>query len=148
MNTEEMKELLEELLQSVRRFNTNSLYQQLGSTEERQKCRETADRAWETLESLFKDEPELSLEYVSRDEEGAETAILAQLERWALIGLAHRPGGSNSLQYSVISGDIDECKHQLDTLTADSPGSNRPALWPFIKLIRFSKPSSSAWIFF
>ncbi|KAL4891702.1 hypothetical protein BDV59DRAFT_181582 [Aspergillus ambiguus] len=136
MNTDEMNELLEELLQSVRQYNTDSLYRQIDSTVERQKCKDTADRAWVTLESLFTDEPELSLEYVSRDEEGAETEILAQLQRWALINLAHRPGGRNSLQYSITCGDLDECKHQLDTLTADSPGSNRPAQWAFIKLLR------------
>ncbi|KAA8643996.1 uncharacterized protein ATNIH1004_008192 [Aspergillus tanneri] len=107
MNTKEMKELLEELLQS------------------------------EKLESLFKNELEMSLEYLSRDEEGAETAILEQLQRWALIGLAHRAGGPNSLQYSIISGDMDECKQQLDTLTADL-SSTRPALWPFIKLVKLS----------
>ncbi|PLN80725.1 hypothetical protein BDW42DRAFT_170368 [Aspergillus taichungensis] len=136
MNSDEVKELLEELLQSVRQFHTDSLYQQLRSAEEQASCREKSDRAWEALESLFNNEPEMSLEYVSRDEEGAELAILNQLERWALLGSAHRPGGPNSLEYTAVCTCLDECKQQLDTLTADSPEGNRPALWPFIKLIK------------
>lgn len=136
MNPDEVKELLEELLQSVRQFYTHSLYQQLRSAEERASCREKSDRAWEALESLFKNEAEMSLEYVSREEEGAELAILNQLERWALLGSAHRPGGPNNLEHTVVCACLDECKQQLDLLTADSPEGNRPALWPFIKLIR------------
>lgn len=137
MNSDKIKELLKELLQSVRQFHTNSLYQQLASAEEQASCREKSDRAWEALESLFKNEPDMSLEYISRDEEGAEMAILNQLERWALLGSAHRPGGPNELEYKVKCAGLDECKQQLDFLTADSPGGNRPALWPFIKLIRY-----------
>lgn len=137
MSSDEVKELLEELLQNVRQFHTDSLYQQLRSAEEQASCREKSDRAWEALESLFKNEPEMSLEYLSRDEEGAELAILNQLERWALLGSAHRPGGPNNLEYEVKCACLDECKQQLDILTADSPEGNRPALWPFIKLIRY-----------
>ncbi|KAJ5950769.1 uncharacterized protein N7479_009182 [Penicillium vulpinum] len=136
MTTQEMKELLEELLSSFRDFHITSSFQELKSQEEQHKCRDSADRAWETFQSLFSNQPRLTMEFLSDDSDGAESTLLAELERWAYAGLALRPGGSDALEYSAIAGNLKECKDTLDLLTASSMGDGKPALWPFVKLIR------------
>jgi hypothetical protein len=137
MTSEEMKELLNELLTMFRQFHVNRFFRDLQSQEERQKCRNEAVRAWETLESLFNNQQELTMEHLSKDYDGAHSAILAQLERWASADLALRPGGLDG--YSAIAGDIENCRDILDMLTASNIGNGKPAIWPFIKLIKLVK---------
>lgn len=136
MTSEEMKELLNELLTMFRQFHVNRLFRDLDSQEQQQNCRHEAVRAWETFESLFNNQPALTMEQLSKDYDGAHSAILAQLERWASANLALRPGGLDALEYSAIAGDIEECRDILDMLTASNVGNGKPAIWPFIKLIR------------
>jgi hypothetical protein len=138
MTPEEMKELLNELLTMFRRFHVNRFFRDLHlqPQEEQQKCRHEAVRAWETFESLFNNQPALTKEHLSEDYDGAHSAILAQLERWASADLVLRPGGLDALGYSAIAGDIEECRNILDMLTASNIGNGKPAIWPFIKLIR------------
>ncbi|KAJ6125737.1 hypothetical protein N7523_003357 [Penicillium sp. IBT 18751x] len=136
MTSEEMKDLLNELLTMFRQFHVNRFFRDLQSQEEQQKCRDGAVRAWETFESLFNNQAALTMEHLSKDYDGAHSAILAQLERWASAGLALRPGGLDALGYSAIAGDIEECRDILDMLTASNIGNVKPAIWPFIKLIR------------
>ncbi|OQD91133.1 hypothetical protein PENANT_c001G02645 [Penicillium antarcticum] len=136
MNTEEMRELLEHLLLDFRKFYVSSIYRELQTTEEQRKCQDAAVKSWETLQSLFKTQPSLTIEFLSDVAEGAHAQILTMLERWAYAGLTNRQGGSDALEYSVIAGDIEECKSILDHLAADNPEGGGPALWPFIKLIR------------
>ncbi|KAJ5212368.1 uncharacterized protein N7498_004014 [Penicillium cinerascens] len=136
MTSEEMKELLNELLTMFRQFYVDRFFRDLHSHEEKQKCRGEAVRAWETFESLFNNQPALTKEHLSKDYDGAHSDILAQLERWASAGLVLRPGGLDALGYSAIAGDIEECRDILDMLTATNIGNSKPAIWPFIKLIR------------
>ncbi|KGO42065.1 hypothetical protein PEX1_069780 [Penicillium expansum] len=136
MTAQEMKELLDELLSSFRRFHVTSSFQELKSQEEQHSCRDAADRAWETFRSLFSTQPRLTMEFLSADFDGAYPELLEQLERWAYAGLTLRPGGPDALEHSVIAGDLTECKESLDLLTANNMNDGRPALWPFIKLIR------------
>lgn len=151
MTAQEMKELLDELLSSFRRFHVTSSFQELKSQEEQHSCRDAADRAWETFRSLFSTQPRLTMEFLSADFDGAYPELLEQLERWAYAGLTLRPGGPDALEHSVIAGDLTECKESLDLLTANNMNDGRPALWPFIKLIRFvgisSKKGSSLMLF-
>ncbi|KAJ5567903.1 hypothetical protein N7450_010389 [Penicillium hetheringtonii] len=136
MTSAEMKELLNELLTSFRRFHVNRFFRDLQTQKDQQKCRDEAGKAWETLESLFNNQPALTMEHLSQDYDGAHSAILAQLERWASADLALRPGGLDALEYSAIAGEIEECRDILDMLTASNIESGKPAIWPFIKLIR------------
>ncbi|KAJ5788562.1 hypothetical protein N7457_003552 [Penicillium paradoxum] len=136
MNKEEMTELIDELLVNFRQFYVSSIFRELKTTEEQQNCRDAAAKAWESLQSLFKDQPELTIEFLSDETDGARSDTLAQLEQWASAGLAHRQGGSDALEYSATAGDIEECQSTLDQLAADSSEAGGPALWPFIKLIR------------
>lgn len=139
MTSAEMKELLNELLTSFRRFHVNRFFRDLQTQKDQQKCRDEAGKAWETLESLFNNQPALTMEHLSQDYDGAHSAILAQLERWASADLALRPGGLDALEYSAIAGEIEECRDILDMLTASNIESGKPAIWPFIKLIRSVK---------
>ncbi|KAJ5424831.1 hypothetical protein N7445_010804 [Penicillium cf. griseofulvum] len=136
MNKEERGNLLEHLLLDFRKFYVSSLYREVLTIEEQRKCQGAAVKSWETLHSLFKTQPRLTIEFLSDESEGAHSEILALLEGWAYAGLINRRGGSDALEYSVIAGDVEECKSILDHLAADNPEGGGPALWPFIKLIR------------
>lgn len=136
MSSEEMKDLLGELLTIFRQSRVIRFRLEL-NTQDQNKCEAQAEKAWETLHSLFSDQPGLTIEHLSEDYEGAHSSLLAQLERWASAGLAHRPGGLDATEYSVIAGDIEECRDTLDMLTGSNSPEGRPAFWPFIKLIRF-----------
>lgn len=137
MNPEEMKGLLGELLTTFRQFHVLRFFQELKSQEEQQRCRDQAERAWGTIQSLFIEQPGLTMEHLSQDSDEAHSVLLTQLERWASAGVALRPGALDALEYSVVAGCIEECRDILDMLTASNSGNGRPALWPFIKLIRF-----------
>ncbi|KAL6231006.1 hypothetical protein BDW75DRAFT_233955 [Aspergillus navahoensis] len=78
-----------------------------------------ARRAWDTLLSLFPNQPELDLDFVSQEGEHAVEPIITRLEEWAMAGQESRPGGRESLQYSVVANHADECM-ELDDLVADS----------------------------
>lgn len=142
MTTAEMKELLEELLSNFRQFYVPSAYREVEGEEARRQCRDAAERAWETFQSLFSSQARLTVEFLSEDKDEAHEEILYELERWAYAGLTHRPGGTDALDYSAVAGDQRECKDLLDMLTSNHQRGNHPAFWPFIKLIRFVLLSS------
>jgi hypothetical protein len=134
MNEDEVNDLLEELLRSIRRATIQTDRSLIG--EENWELYETIGRkSHETIEAIFSDRSDLTIEYLSRP--GAELEILQELRQSAMDRLTFRPGGSSSLKYSVVAGDLETCKDELDSLTNDPEDSNAPALWPFIKLIRF-----------
>ncbi|KAK9586859.1 hypothetical protein V6Z92_005793 [Aspergillus fumigatus] len=131
MDHAEIRELLEELLSSVRKYYTDA-YREVRDATEQEDIKAAARRAWDTLLSLFPNQPALDLDFLSRDGEDAVESIVTTLEEWARAGLDHRPGGRDSLRYSVVARHADECMEQLDYLTADSREGDRPALWPFV----------------
>ncbi|KAL3441007.1 hypothetical protein BJX65DRAFT_289514 [Aspergillus insuetus] len=135
MDNVEIVELLEELLSAVRKYYTGA-YREVSEPEEQENIRGTARRAWETLLSLFPDQPELDLDFVSQEGENMVEPIISRLVEWAVVQQDSRPGGRNSLQYSVVANHADECMEQLDNLTANCRDRSKPAWWPFIKLIR------------
>ncbi|KEY81759.1 hypothetical protein BA78_0249 [Aspergillus fumigatus] len=136
MDHAEIRELLEELLSSVRKYYTDA-YREVRDATEQEDIKAAARRAWDTLLSLFPNQPALDLDFLSRDGEDAVESIVTTLEEWARAGLDHRPGGRDSLRYSVVARHADECMEQLDYLTADSREGDWPALWPFVNVIRF-----------
>jgi hypothetical protein len=135
MDNTEIRELLEELLANVRKYYTDA-YREVRDATEQEDIKAAAKRAWDTLLSLFPNQPALDLDFVSRDGEDAVESIVTTLEEWAMAGLDHRPGGRDSLRYSAVARHADECMEQLDNLMADAREGDRPALWPFVKLIR------------
>ncbi|PIG85793.1 hypothetical protein AARAC_011290 [Aspergillus arachidicola] len=134
MDEEEVKELLEELVQSFRLYYTD-LYREVTSIEEQERIRDRSTRAWSTLNSLFRDQPELTHEFLSDQADGALSGILERLKDWAAQSCTRRPGGA-ALQHTIIPGNVQECRSHLDMLTMDPRGESEVAIWPFIKLIR------------
>ncbi|KAJ5974022.1 hypothetical protein N7481_011232 [Penicillium waksmanii] len=121
MGENEVNGLLEELLQSIRRAAIPT------------------DRnivAGESWAEQFSNWPDLTIEFFARPGAETEIEILQGLKALALDRLTFRPGGSSSLQYTVVADDLESCKDTLDSLTDSLEDSNTPALWPFIKLIR------------
>ncbi|KAJ5657468.1 uncharacterized protein N7484_001117 [Penicillium longicatenatum] len=136
MSPTEITELLEELLRSFRVYCCQSSFSELSSIEEQEKLRNASSRAEETLESLFQSQPGWNREFLADETEGAEAVILAQLKEWAHNAVSLRPGGQDSLVYTVTAKNLQRCTIELDYLAADCHEDGQPALWPFIRLIR------------
>ncbi|KAL2813782.1 hypothetical protein BDW59DRAFT_178151 [Aspergillus cavernicola] len=134
MDRNEIRELLEELVSSVRKYHTDA-FQEVTESEQGS-IETTATRALETLSSLFPNQPDLGLEFLSRQGEDAYQTIILRLEEWVIAALESRPGGQGSLRYSEVAENAEVCMQLLDILTADGGSGVRTALWPFIKLIR------------
>ncbi|KAB8270563.1 hypothetical protein BDV30DRAFT_228831 [Aspergillus minisclerotigenes] len=134
MDEEEVNELLEELVQSFRMYYTD-FYREVTGVEEQERIRDGSTRAWSTLNSLFRDQPELTHQFLSDQTDGALSRILAQLKDWAAQSCTRRPGGA-ALQHTIIPGNVQECSSHLDMLTMDPRDESEAAIWPFIKLIR------------
>ncbi|KAJ5813614.1 uncharacterized protein N7503_000364 [Penicillium pulvis] len=136
MNSEEIRELLEELLRSFRLYRCESSFNDIGSIDEKESLMDAADRAEGTLKSLFESQPDWGLDFLRDESEGAEKAILVKLEGWALAEVSRRPGSHDSLVYTVVSDNLKGCIEQLDYLAADSHTGGGPVFWPFTKLLR------------
>ncbi|UDD59534.1 hypothetical protein AFCA_006956 [Aspergillus flavus] len=137
MDEEEVNELLEELVQSFRMYYTD-FYRDVTGVEEQERIRDGSTRAWSTLNSLFRDQPELTHQFLSDQTDGALSRILAQLKDWAAQSCTRRPGGA-ALQHTIIPGNVQECSSHLDMLTMDPRDESEAAIWPFIKLIRLDR---------
>ncbi|BDD63570.1 hypothetical protein MAP00_008444 [Monascus purpureus] len=139
MNAEEVRELLEELLQSFRMFSSDLFREEEDnsnvSVEEMNQIRERSERAWSTLKSMFRDRPDLTREFLCEQGDGALSRIVETLKEWADSSIMQRPGGA-SLQHTIIARNCEECKSELDSLTMDPSDDGQIAVWPFIKLIR------------
>ncbi|CEO60698.1 hypothetical protein PMG11_05280 [Penicillium brasilianum] len=132
MKEAEVNELLEELLRSIRRAAVPT-ERSIIAEENWPQYEAIGKMSHETIQAIFRDRPDLTIEYLAR---GAEDEILQELKQLAMDRLTFRPGGLSSLNYSVVAGDLERCKDELDRLTSDSEDNNEHALWPFIKLIR------------
>ncbi|KAL4906823.1 hypothetical protein BDW74DRAFT_176430 [Aspergillus multicolor] len=139
MSATERKELLQELIKDYRMHHTRVFREEFQgqlSEQEIERIMRLSERAWRTLKSLFSNEADMTEEFLSNDAPHAEEAILTQFEEWALAGLDHRPGGREALRHRIEARDIDDCREVIDMLTVASREPNRPAIWPFVKLIR------------
>ncbi|KAL5050864.1 hypothetical protein BDW71DRAFT_107560 [Aspergillus fruticulosus] len=135
MDNSEIRELFEELLSNVRRYYTDA-YREVTEVEEQQSIRTAATKAWDTFRSLFPNQPELDLDFLSRDGEDAAESIVSTLVEWAIARLDNQPGGRDRLEEPRVASHADECMDLLDSLTTDHSGGGGTALWPFVKLIR------------
>ncbi|GLA14395.1 hypothetical protein AnigIFM62618_000774 [Aspergillus niger] len=135
MDEDEICELLEELLSSIRKYYTEA-FREVRTSEEQENIKVAAKRAWDTLRSLFPHEQELDIDFLAQEGDEAVATIMTALLQWAMSGLDNRPGGRDNLQYTVVSGHADQCMRHLDRLMANDGDGDNPALWPFVKLIR------------
>jgi hypothetical protein len=139
MDEKEVNSLLEELLRSIRRASIPTERSLIGG-EDWAEYEAMGKRSHETLEAIFSDRSDLTIEFLSRPGAEIEIEILQELKALALNRLSFRPGGLSSLQYTAFADDMESCKDKLDSLTDSPEDSDVPALWPFIKLIRFVVP--------
>jgi hypothetical protein len=137
MNMTEMNNLLEELLRAYRTQHTISEVSDREDPGERDRIRSLSARAWETLKSLFPAEANLTEQFLSNETAGAQDRILGRLKEWALTGLDHRPGGPDALNLTLMADNIHDCKENMDVLTVTPREAGTPAIWPFVKLIRY-----------
>lgn len=136
MDEDEICELLEELLSSIRKYYTEA-FREVRTSEEQENIKVAAQRAWDTLRSLFPHEQELDIDFLAQEGDEAVATIMTALLQWAMSGLDNRPGGRDNLQYTVVSSHADQCMKHLDRLMANDGDGENPALWPFVKLIRY-----------
>lgn len=135
MDLDEIQELLEELLRSFRGYYTRE-FVEVESAQEQEKIKAAAIRARDTLTSLFPNHAEVNHEYLAAEGIEAEQAILQHLKELVMGVRDHWPGGPDAEQYRVVAEDDDECKNHLDELTTDPGEPDKPAIWPFVKVIR------------
>lgn len=135
MDENEVNGLLEELLRNIRRASIPT-ERSLIAGENWAEYEAMGKRSHETLEAIFSDRSDLTIEFLSRPGAEIEIEILQDLKALVLNRLNFRSGGSSSLQYTAIADGLESCKDKLDSLTDSPEDSNTPALWPFIKLIR------------
>lgn len=133
MDSEEVEALLQGLLQSFRMYYTD-VFREVIETAEQERIREESTRAWGTFNSIFPNQPGLTLDFLADQTEGAHPRILKQLQQWADFSCRHRPGGTTS-QHTVVFDSFSQCRTYLDQLTMD-PRGEEPAAWPFINIIR------------
>lgn len=133
MSADEVNELLNSLIQSFRMYYTDA-FKEVTDADEKERIREQSTKAWATLQSMFRNQPELSHEFLADQTEGAQSRILNQFLQWTSGSYTERPGGAK-LQHTVVLDDIHQCRSYLDQLTMNPPG-NKPATWPFINIIR------------
>lgn len=172
MSLDEMRELLSQLLQSVRLYyfkvervaNPPKGHGKGDETDNGSDCTDTDDAegtndpgdeteqlaeqeklqyqkanitALQAFDALFKGQDKLTQEFLVRDDDpDSEFEILETLVQKAANGLSSRTEWPNSTRHITISDNLDECRRNLDLLTT-SPKTEKPAIWPFIKLIRF-----------
>jgi hypothetical protein len=98
--------------------------------------------ALQTFDALFKGQDKLTQEFLVRDDSpDSEAEILEVLVQKAAQGLSSRTEWPNNTQHTNTSNSLDECRRYLDLLTTN-PKTDQPAMWPFIKLIRFDTSKS------
>ena len=135
MTAEEVKELIEELLRTFRQYYIPS-YQEVETSEERKAIRARSEKAWNTLHSMFRNQPLLTKKFLLDYPDNAETPLVSVLHHWAAVFLADRPGGPKAHTWSATAFDIDECTDRMDAFLRDPLDEHTPALWPFIRVVR------------
>ncbi|KAF2680709.1 hypothetical protein K458DRAFT_311139 [Lentithecium fluviatile CBS 122367] len=135
LTTEEIRELIQELLRIFRAGHDTSLRDTV-SFEERHDIRLQAEKAWSTLHSMFRNQQFFTKEFLLRYPINAQTPLLDVLHHWATDFLATRPGGGKARTWYTTAFDAEECSDKLDAFVSDPVDEGKSALWPFIRLTR------------
>ena len=133
MTSEDVKDLLEELLSDYRAYYSDS-FKEVYSQEEQKAIKSRAEKASSMLDALFGDR--ISLEMLSNPASELST-VLATLQSLALEVLRQRPGGIDTPIWSTITHSVEELKNQIDPFIRDSSEGGLHVIWPFVKIIRF-----------
>lgn len=139
--TDDVRELIEELLRSFRASHIPA-FQDVHDSEERRDIRHRSEKAWHTLHSMFRNQPIFTREFILEYSDDAEVPLIRLLQQWASEFLHRRPGGARVRDWSATAFNIDECTDKLAAFTADPIDEGTPALWPFVKVVRIYLRSS------
>lgn len=135
MTEDEIHELLEELLQDFKQYyHQGKSGATLDSRQEQLECKDRADRAWETLQTMFKHKHKFSGRLLKGD--GDDLEILTELKKLARSEMARFPG-VDGLCHTMTAHNLDQWRSQLEGLTSTCSSSNGHVIWPFIKLIKY-----------
>ncbi|KAF2733490.1 hypothetical protein EJ04DRAFT_524428 [Polyplosphaeria fusca] len=135
MTTEEIRELIEELLRSFRACYIPAFHD-IDNLEERQEIRTRSDKAWHTLNSMFRSQPIFTKDFVLQHTYDTEMPLVHIFEKWAAKFLTNRPGGFDARTWSSTAFNIDECRDKIDAFTSDPIDEDTAALWPFVRVVR------------
>ncbi|KAF2114884.1 hypothetical protein BDV96DRAFT_576070 [Lophiotrema nucula] len=135
LSSEEIKELIEELLRSFRACYIPA-FQAIDGAEERQHIKERSEKAWQTLHSMYRDQPIFTREFVLEHTSDIKTPLVGILQRWTAKFLAARPGGLESRTWSATAFNTDECRDKLDAFTRNPLDQSTAALWPLVRVVR------------
>jgi hypothetical protein len=135
MTTEEVKDLLAELLLTYRAYYIPA-FQEVDTIEEQTEIRDKSEKAWTALQAMFRNEPRLTKELLLATSVNEDAALLSSLQEWADKVLSSRPGGPDCRIWSGTAGSVDECVDRVDPFNQDSTDDTTPSLWPFVRIIR------------
>lgn len=134
MTSEDVTDLLEELLSDYRAYYSDS-FKEVRNPEEQKAVKSRAEKASSMLDALFGDR--ISLEMLSNPASELSTTPLAMLQSLALDILRRRPGGTDTQIWSTTAQSVEELTDQIDPFIRDSSERGLPVIWPFVKIIRF-----------
>lgn len=139
MSSEEVKELLEELLLNYRARYTET-FREVKNVAEQESITSMAETAWKTFQSLFRNRPELTQKLLADESEGAEPSILRVLLSMAEEVQRERPGGLGTSTWSASTDTTDELTDVLEPFIRDHVDGDEPLIWPFVRIIRLAYP--------
>lgn len=140
MTAEEVEEFLEELLLSYRAYYTLRS-REVDDTDELNSVKTKAEKAWKTLDSLFKNQRELTQEFLAKEGTQAELSILGELTSMAGKVQQNRPGSLANQTWSASAETVDDLAHKLEPFIRDNVEDNGSPIWPFVRIIRFVNTS-------
>jgi hypothetical protein len=135
MTVEEIRELIDELLRTFRACYTPAFHD-VQDTEERQEIRLRSEKAWRTLEAMYRNQSIFTKEFLLEYPSNLKTPLCKVLEQWSTTFLARRPGGSECLAWASTAFTVDEATDKLNAFTCSPIDNNTPALWPYIRVVR------------
>ncbi|KAF2195110.1 hypothetical protein K469DRAFT_681465 [Zopfia rhizophila CBS 207.26] len=135
MSSEEVTELLEELLQSYRAHFTEA-FKEVKDLYERKRIKRIAERAEETFNSVFGNIAGFSLDMLAAEGADADVTALNYLKAMAKSVRSQRPGGLEMPTYVCVAQTIEDLAKELRGFTCDSAKSDVPTIWPFVRIIR------------
>jgi hypothetical protein len=133
MTTEDVRDLLEELMSDYRAYYSDS-FKAVHSPEEQKEIKSRAEKASSMLDALFGDR--ISLEELSNPTSESST-YLAKLQSLALENLRQRPGGIDTPIWSTVTHSLEELTDRIDPFIRDFAEGGVPVIWPFVRIIRF-----------
>lgn len=135
MTSGEIKEFIEELLRSFQACHIPA-FEGIEDETERQEIRWRSDKAWHTLDLMFRNHQDFSQQFLLEYPTDSDRSLVKLLEQWATEFLDQRPGGTECHTWFSTSFNIDECLKNLDPFRSNPTDQDTAALWPYIRVIR------------